>query len=310
MTNIDEKSNRDKFVMLSGIRAPAPLPAWANANTIIGDKSRTARTQEQGLKGLGYYFPDPGMITGVESQWKVAEYIKQYHHIKNCWMLRMYTGNSGPCSPQDWRMILSLGILLSGNKGDDGKRTFNTMKRDEVRLLIGDCLKAAGMVEHALAVVLPEIELKNQTVHPRHVRRTTWELCELNFRWELRALDRRLVKRNDSNTLQREEMILRCFSLQYSSLSSVHPSLARSGIASPVFLDRLPYLRALWSVMNDWDLPKPLSWNDVPCGTTHDHDKQRWECQLAQFYAQTFYFNFDRPATLPYTLTVDDIENV
>ena len=178
----------------------------------------------------------------------------------------------------------------------------------KARDLIGDCLKAAGLVEKSLATPnLPREELETQTINVQEGRVLIWELCELNFRWELQALDRQLYDKKHFGRLERQAMLLRCFSTKFEGITSVHPELARTGLASPTFMERLPYLQALWQLMDNWRVPKPASWNSCPQNPTTALHGEQWERDMIQFYAQTFFDHFARPAVLPMTLNTDDL---
>lgn len=175
----------------------------------------------------------------------------QWEHIKIVWMLRIYSKSAKPCTSQEWRDILSLGILTSRAR-NGGKDTATARGVEQVRSLIGDCIKAADLPEHCLSKTLPQGELQSLTVDIRRGRIMIWELCEFNFRWELQALDRRLYDRERYHPLQRQQMLIHCFSVKYPGITSVHVSLAATGLASPTFAGRFPYLQAFWTLMDDW----------------------------------------------------------
>lgn len=268
--------------------------------------SRRERELDHRRRDHGYFFPDPGLFFGVEKEWKAAAYVRQWQHLKNVWRLRVYSDSSAtPCSSQEWRDILSLGILTSHNN-DTGKLSVTAKAVENVRVLIGDCLKVAGMVEHSLSNPVPQNELESQVVDMREGRQLIWELSELNFRWELQALDRRLYDRKLFSKLERQKMLMRCFPEEVVTISNTHPSHARTGLASPAFSDRLPFLQSLWSLMESWPIPKPSSWNQCPVNPTISPEGDRWEYDLARFYAQTFFEHFSRPAILPHTLSSED----
>jgi hypothetical protein len=191
-----------------------------------------------------------------------------------------------------------------------GRITVTEEALQQVRLLIGDCLNAAGLVEHSLAAPpLEQSDLESQMVDDRKARLVIWELSEYNFRWELQALNRRLYDRKRFNPLERQEMLLHCFSSLYDGIAGIHFSLARTGLAAPRFADRLPYLQALWMLMDVWPLEKPKSWLFCPKNPVFSPEGDKWERELVRFYAQTFFDHFGRPAVLPLTLSTEDFLN-
>jgi hypothetical protein len=235
---------------------------------------------------------------GAEKEWKSAAYFKQWEHIRNVWLLRIFSSRATPCTPQEWRNILSLGIIPSKSTN----HTVTSEAIEKVRNLIGDCLTAAGVSERSLAMPLRgDEELELLRVDPRRGQVLIWELCELNFRWELQALDRRLVKIDGNERLRRQHMLLRCFSIDYDCITSVNESLAQTGLAAPTFTKRFPYIQALSALMHDWPLPKPSSWSSCPNPVVSPIG-DKWEKDVVRFYAQTFYDYFGRPAVLPRTL--------
>jgi hypothetical protein len=292
--------------MWEGNFVPPQIPNWSDAIQTISSGSRRLRELRKGVRDAGYFFPDPGLFLGVSQEWKAADWLSQWVHVKNVWLLRTYSPTASPLSPQEWRDILSLGFLKEQSGQDKVSVTGNAVEK--VRGLIGDCLKAAGVVERSLTRPRPQCAIGEQVVDLQRARVILWELCELNFRWELRALDRRLYNKPSNNPLNRHHMLMECFAYDLYSIASVRPSKARSGLASPSFADRLPYLQALWRLMSDWPGDKPSNWFSVPCVPTVTPENERWERVVAQFYAQTFFDHFHRPPILPHTLGTNNIQ--
>ena len=223
-------------------------------------------------------------------------------------MLRAFGKDAKPCSPQEWRVILSLGILLANSEPSKNTASFAEVKK--VRDLIGECLQAAGMVERSLTRPPPETDVRSQVINTRKARVMIWELCEMNFRWELQALDRRLYNKSKFTPLSRQDMLLDCFSTKYRSIACIDVSRARNGLASPQFKDRLPFLQALWRLMDGWPGRKPSFWSHrAQDAVLHPQDNQ-WERDLVRYYTQTFFDHFSRPAILPHTLSQSDLESL
>jgi hypothetical protein len=97
----------------------------------------------------------------------------------------------------------------------------------------------------------------------KHGRALIWQLCELNFRWEIMSLDTELSLYDPNKQseqvhgkqyaysawqLSRQAMLMRCF--VSSSLFSVHKDDARSGLAAPEWKNRLQFLKHLWQLMD------------------------------------------------------------
>lgn len=145
-----------------------------------------------------------------------------------------------------------------------------------------------------------------QTLSNGDYEEIAWELAELNFRFELLALDSRLNtdKESISGHPSRQELVEACFadgSLLVADLSS-----ANQGLANPSWKGRAPYLHALKRLMMTWrgDANKPL-----PSLITTE--KVRWtedelldlEKCIAQLYVTSFHQQFHRAAVIPRRLS-------
>lgn len=295
--------SRDKFDPWKGDFAPPMIPSWVDANASVSQESRRWRQLQNGVRDTGYFFPDPGLFFGVAQKWKASDFMKQWMHIQAVWTLRTYRSSSQPLSPQEWRDVLSIGFMTA----DKGNMTKSANALSKARKLIGDCLNDAGIEERSLARPPPRGPLDQQAADPRLGRILIWKLCELNFRWELRALDCRLYDRSMFRPVQRQQMLLDCFVTMHNSLSDLDISNARSGLASSSAEERLRYIEALWRLMSDWHGVKPPGWYQRPMTYVKSPETDQWERVVTSFYAQTFFEYFYRPAILPCTLYETDI---
>ena len=127
-----------------------------------------------------------------------------------------------------------------------------------------------------------------------------WKLYELNFRFELLALDARLTHASDKSPEARQRVIKPCF--EGASLLVPEVQHAAWGLAAPRWNHRIPYLLALWKVMKTWaSCPEGLT------GTVQqselDYTEKEildLEHQLATFYTQSFFNVFGRAAIVPH----------
>jgi hypothetical protein len=294
----DLKANRDNFAELDGTFAPPSMPTWTGVNAAVDQKSARSRHIPKWPYDKCYFFPDPGLFFGAEKERKAAAYFKQWEHIKSVWIMRAFSLVPRPCTPQEWREILSLGII----KTNTNPSTATSNAIEKARKLIGECLDGAGITVHSLKMPMRgDEELQSLRFDRKRGQELIWELCEFNFRWELFSLDFRLTRPEGKECLRRNQMLLRCFSMDFECLTSVDPSHASSGMAAPTFTERFPYLQAFWALMDSWPIPKPHSWNSCP-NPVLSPLSDRWERDVIYFYAQTFFDHFHRPAILPRTL--------
>ena len=125
-----------------------------------------------------------------------------------------------------------------------------------------------------------------------------WELTELNFHFELLALDKCASPCNqDKDGWQ--VMVLKYFS--DNDLVLVNPGLVNVGLQSLNCQVRLPYLLALKALLQDWDglKPTPLLLPDLPFDDYTELGIRQLEDSIARFYTQSFYDFFGCAATVP-----------
>jgi hypothetical protein len=137
-------------------------------------------------------------------------------------------------------------------------------------------------------------------LRPEHFEQILWELAEINFRFEFRALDRRgrhgTPHQDDPDT---DTALMACVP----DGSFAVPSLitANHGIASSSQRERSHYLFAMARAMSKWSWVNPQGWiaktNDKLQWSPHELDAL--EKEIASTYTQGFYNCFRRAAVLP-----------
>jgi hypothetical protein len=148
-----------------------------------------------------------------------------------------------------------------------------------------------------------------------------WELAELNFRFELLALDLRATSAPSVSSHQ--GLIRECFpgiKEGDGALLVADLGAASHGLASENWEEKAPYLQALRKVMMTWrgDVP-PIILTEKFQWTKQEIENL--EDAIATFYVQSFYNHFRRApvvprglshqaslyrAPLPLTITVQD----
>ena len=113
------------------------------------------------------------------------------------------------------------------------------------------------------------------------VKEVLWELSELNFRYELSALDVRQTGR------ERLTEILEAVGNEPDSIFQVSVGKVDMGLVSTDLETRSKRLRSLHELMRDWK-----DRVEVPAA---DH----LESTVASLYCQTFFDTFGRPPILP-----------
>ncbi|KAF8237227.1 hypothetical protein L208DRAFT_1248825, partial [Tricholoma matsutake] len=128
-----------------------------------------------------------------------------------------------------------------------------------------------------------------------------WELTELNFHFELLALDKHASGLSPHRgEHERQAMVLKCFDVP--SLVVTNVQRANFGLQAHDWRERLPFLLAVRALMRDWDglKPMPLLLPDLASHNMYtEADVQQLEDHIARFYMQTFYHLFGRAAVVP-----------
>lgn len=150
---------------------------------------------------------------------------------------------------------------------------------------------------------------KDRWPHDRVVERILYEINEINFRWEFRMLDRRMVNPNIPR-LAHEDLISRCFPSSSfkgeggADHTSVRYTTAWSGLSSPDDNERRQYVFALCRVI--------AHWHSCPDGiikalerAESDVDFLAVEKLCASFYCKSFFYYFARAPSVPHRTSID-----
>lgn len=144
-------------------------------------------------------------------------------------------------------------------------------------------------------------------MEPQVVKEIIWELTELNWRYELLALDKFAAPdlwMEQDTAGARTSAVLAVFVPSSSFVFSHAPfPTENSSITAGTHADRLPAFTALRRIMSDWPgCPHPIKAavsTIVPSSSTQSPDTHVLEGQTMLFYCQTFYDYFKHPPILP-----------
>lgn len=189
---------------------------------------------------------------------------------------------SQPLSGQQWREILN-GNLARNHTSARTNLSHAILSKvfEEKNITITEMPPVLDTVDHAAAM------------------NVLWELSELNFRFELLALDSRLADIDDAQQDHRQQMVLDCSPGANRCLLNVNPSIGCSGFAAIESKDRLPALLALKELMKSWRGPKPLEVQQEMVEKLSEADVLGLEAAITQFYVQSFFDSFGRAAVVP-----------
>ncbi|KAK0448909.1 uncharacterized protein EV420DRAFT_1647187 [Desarmillaria tabescens] len=298
--------SRDKFSDLHGDYAPLAISAWSEALSSINEESERAQTLSPDLVATAYMFPDPRIITNVNAVRQKA-YLRQLDHSFDALKYRATAMGSeaSPLRPQQWRDLLALALKCADGPSSSKLKSSSSIKSFKAAEdMLGSCMRDQG-------VVVQLVPPPSSDDHPFDVhrgRQLIWELCELNFRYELLALDNRAARDWEmplavSATMSaindfasdRQNMILAVF-----PGGSLIPS-AGEGVGDGFggeWVTRRERLRNLQELMRGWVVPLPGACHGL-LGMTESEGSLKVEKALAAHYAQTFFDFFGRPPILP-----------
>lgn len=279
---------------------PPAIPVWRDALAAV-DRSPHNLLNATSPSDAGYAFPDPGLILGVTTDERRTIYLRSWLSHRMALIYRLSSSNSlaRPISSQLWRTLLFFNMSV----GDQNSKS--QKYRQEIADILGSCLGNDGVTLGSgmpcdiiwRGQKLPSTEL----VSPQILQEVVWELYELNFRMEFRALDARLST-NAEDAEARDIALRECFpSRQQGDLLVVKVECANDGMAAKSWRDRAPYWIAFMQVVSTWArCPSSiLICIDKPAERFTEEEFGKLEENLAMFYTQSFYNCFARAAVLP-----------
>lgn len=315
---------RDKFEDPRSNIYPPAIPAWHRAAQHF-NAQHAKFVNELIPTDLGYIFPEPAAFVSVTPQRQEA-FFQGWLKYRQMMLYRVSSHDftAQPMPQGLWRDFLTLeyvtklksvnersnlpngGDSLHGsckNKSKSGNRSSGSTKsekhRQNARDFLQNCLNAAEGVE--LVSSDGQLEWNGKSVEsPNDLEREEilWELAELNFRFELCALDSRVTTADPEN---RQELIAACFpggKDGTASLLVADLGVANHGLASENWEEKAPYLQALRKVMATWrgEIPPIIQ-----------TEKYKWTKQeiedlenaVAAFYVLSFYNHFHRAPVVP-----------
>ena len=289
MTDNKQKSSnpptgRNKFDMYESPLMPLPIPVWRDALKAVKRDEAPASYRTR------YLFPEAAIFASTNEA-RRAKFFATWNVFRPACILRVFSAESSasPLSGQQWRDFLLDGLLARSREPS------LVRQREQVKAIFADAL------DELQIDLCPPTSNHCPTVPVDEAQKILWELTELNFRFELLALDNLASGVTDKH--ERQTMVLKCFDVP--SLIVADVQRANSGLQAHNWQERLPFLLALRALMRDWDglKPTPLLLPDLASHNMYtEADVQQLEDHIARFYTQTFYRLFGRAAVIPMRL--------
>ncbi|KAJ6540593.1 hypothetical protein B0H19DRAFT_1269159 [Mycena capillaripes] len=280
-------AGRDKFEMFRADEMPDSIPAWVSALRRV-DKRAT-----KSYRGVDqhYLLPEPALLVSQKDERCRQQCIHNWVLLKDFFIHRITGPNDGTplcLMSQEWREVLVDGRLDGEAKNARAKNRTRT-----VATVLGPALRASGIDDRML-----EEGGRFEAYSVRRAREIVWEVAEINFRFELRSLDRRASKKERASAVNR--------SFAGGTLVGMSLSQSQKGLASLHLDKRHPYILRLAILMLDWvtdcrhpsaiqrDVAEERIWTKA--------EMEDLEYAVAAYYTQSFYEYFGRAAVLPMRL--------
>lgn len=245
-----------------------------------------------------YAFPRPDIIATVNTDEKVNSFLESWLCLQIPLYARLTVTERVPANMyhQEWRAVLALGFLHSA--GESGGKA---MKRcQEVRKMMDgylDDFPLCGDNEVSTAFWKGKAY---QSLTTEERQEICWELGEVNFRCEFRALHHRAAVSSGPSISAFD--LSRCFADGQHLPGQLDVESANYGVAHHLWLERVPCIFAMKKVMKTWQ-GHPSSLETVkPAGWTEEEFLDL-EKQIASFYADTFFLYFGHAPVLPRQLS-------
>ncbi|KAJ7580083.1 hypothetical protein C8J56DRAFT_896693 [Mycena floridula] len=247
----------------------------------------------------GYVVPKPSLLSGVQSTDRQLLYLTNWLTFRTPFIASLMGGTSYALSSEWWRCILYL-------QRDVNVRTGS--KQDSAYQILRHCFENTGLdlaLERQNSIIVWRNEERSTDAlkNPRLGMEVMFELCELNFRYELQALDNRSRRAPLTELLDltdARDRLQRCFAVRSDGpLVRVNLSRAHEGLGAQTMQIRAPFMLALKTVMQEWKGAEQM--RDLGFERENDISPEIEET-VTRFYVQRFYDCFGRVPTLPHYL--------
>jgi hypothetical protein len=231
-----------------------------------------------------YVFPEPGIFLGANPV-RRAKYLLTWQAIEPVCIHRLLSSTAPPLSSQEWRDILIGSLDFKSSDSSCAKA------QDHARRLLGSALDDLSLNSTDPDAPPPP------PVTDVEARAMIWRLSELNFRFELLALNKRAGPAG-RNEFECDEAVRNALFLP--SLQAVDMATSKQGLHCSHWQARLPFIFNIATLMRDWsgDKPLPLLQN-IPFGEYNELNTGVLEDAVARFYTDSFFIFFGRAAVIP-----------
>lgn len=295
---------RNKFEDPTSPFLPPAIPTWRTALESVDVNAAKFVYPEVYPTDLGYVFPEPASFLSIQSSDRQKGFFQTWLRYRHALIYRVSSGgfDAQPMPNTVWRTLLSHDFVAKGNAAKAGTKSQKT--HEMTKDFLQSCLDAEG-VEIGDSDDLNAPVTWNgkafESLGREEYEEIIWELAELNFRFELLALDARATTDSPSS---RQGLVSACFPRPSSGASLLVADLngANQGLASSLWEDRRDHVLALRRVMSSWsgELPPIIRMDKVQWDT---EEAMELEKVMTRHYCKTFYNYFRRAPIVPRRLS-------
>jgi hypothetical protein len=230
-----------------------------------------------------YIFPEPGIFLGANPV-RRAKYLHTWQALEPVCIHRLLSSTAPPLSSQEWRDVLIGSLEFKSSDSSCAKA------QDHARRLLGSALDD-------LSLNSTDPDASPPPITDLEARAMIWRLSELNFRYELLALNKRAGPAG-RDEFECDQAVRNALLLP--SLQAVEMETSRIGFRSSHWRCRLPYLLNIATLMRVWSGDKPLPiLQNIPFGEYNELNTGVLEDAVARFYTDSFFIFFGRAAVIP-----------
>ena len=289
---------------------------WQEALVNV-DTSRNRFIFEQLSSDTGYVVPEPAFMVSTQKEQKSVAMFRSWLKYRPILLYRLCCPNSTaqPKHNPAWSAVLTPEFVATNSRAKpnavEGKKQ---RLRKEMLTLMSNTIGADFDVGIQDSIDLSTLGcawygISFEQLKPVHFEQILWELNQINFYFEIQALDRRARYGTPyESSSDAHHLILACLPNHLLTVPSF--LAANHGLASFAYEKRAYHLFAMARVMNRWSdtvIPRDsiIRKTDQLKWTVDELDAL--ETDIARNYCQAFHDCFQRPPIIPRRLSEEAV---
>lgn len=229
---------------------PQPLRLWQAALSYLA--GHHSSVQPESGENHGFWVPPSACLVSAENDNRKGLLFVGWLRLRKVVLFQLSCSTCHPLrwSLKKWRTML---LMVGEGRPSDQGNTVASKQRKTLRADLESSLKEAEVQLDLENLIGGQARWMDKEVKglppPRIAREILWELCEVNFRNDVLALDKHLDT-SGMNLLDRQDLVGKCW---IGTSSDVDCSTStQAGIGASVVAMRLDYLRAMYQVVATW----------------------------------------------------------